>query len=207
MYEDLLRLLQAAGITVGSSPSAEAPGASGAFQCHDGLQGSELPDQDDTPGEEFHGAELHDVKQAGHPHDRMEERTPFPRARVDELQKTVDIMGLQPGAYHLPLRDAHGQLKGFAQFKGVKGRKTPVLATVLGPEMRPGGKDIEHLLKASNLQLTTTVPGPQGSLAQPGNAYVPNALSTEEAIRQAFGSAAAMPDSTMEISPTPGPGL
>jgi hypothetical protein len=216
VYEDLLRLLQAAGIRApvanqaqpqAAAPSAHAPGAAGAFMSHDGLQGSELPEPDDTPGEEFHGAELHDVKTAGHPHDRMEERTPFPRAHVDQLQKTVDLMGLSPGAYHLPLRDAHGQLKGFAQFKGVKGRKTPVLATVLGPEMRPGGRDIEHLLKASSLSLATVVPGPQGSLTPRGPAYAPNTLSTEEAVRQAFGSAAAMPTNTMEISPTPGPGL
>lgn len=92
---------------------------------------------------------IYGVKMAFHAHDRMEERTPFHRSHVDVLQRAVDSMGLDPGSYHLPLRGKDGGVLGYAQFKGVPNRKTPVLATVLGPKMKPGGSNIEEMLKLS----------------------------------------------------------
>jgi len=87
------------------------------------------------------------LKIAAHAHDRMVERTPFPRSHVDELQRSVDALGLDPGTYHLPLRHRDGTVLGYAQFKAVPERRAPVLATVLGPTMKPGGFDIEDLLR------------------------------------------------------------
>jgi len=95
------------------------------------------------------GASLYTVKQAWHAHDRMEERTSFHRDTVDDIQKAVDLMGLKPGSYHLPLRDKNGNIAGYAVFKGVPDRKTPVLSTVFHRYARPPGQDIEAMLKSS----------------------------------------------------------
>lgn len=86
------------------------------------------------------------VKSAAHPHDRMEERTPFHRSHVDFLQRAVDTLALTGEAYHLPLRDKSGNVVGYAQFKRVPNRSTPVLATVLDPTMKPGGENVEARL-------------------------------------------------------------
>lgn len=86
------------------------------------------------------------VKLAFHAHDRMEERTPFHRSYTNQLQLAVDTLKLTGEAYHLPLRDQSGAVVGYAQFKRVPDRKTPVLATVLGPKMKPRGVDVEPKL-------------------------------------------------------------
>lgn len=87
------------------------------------------------------------VKLAFHAHDRMEERTPFHRSHADHLQLAVDTLKLTGEAYHLPLRDNAGKVVGYAQFKRVPDRKSPVLATVLGPSMRPRGENVEGMLR------------------------------------------------------------
>jgi hypothetical protein len=65
---------------------------------------------------------------------------------TNQLQLAVDTLKLTGEAYHLPLRDQSGKVVGFAQFKRVPDRKTPVLATVLGPKMKPRGVDVEPKL-------------------------------------------------------------
>jgi hypothetical protein len=87
------------------------------------------------------------MKLAWHAHDRMMERTPFHPSYVDQLQRAVDTLGLEGDEYYLPLRNKDGSIAGFAQFKRVPNRKWPVLATVLGPRMRPSGENIEMMLK------------------------------------------------------------
>lgn len=91
------------------------------------------------------------LKLAAHAHDRMKERTDLHPGHVDLIQRAVDTLGLGPGTYHLPLRAQAGHVIGYAQFKSVPNRKTPVLATVLGPEMTPGGTDIERMIKLNAL--------------------------------------------------------
>ena len=83
-----------------------------------------------------------------HPQYRMNERTEFHPSNIDKLQSLVDMMGLSPGSYHLPLRDRAGNVGGYAVFKGVHGRKTPALSTVYSKDMRPPGSDIEAMLKS-----------------------------------------------------------
>lgn len=90
---------------------------------------------------------VYTVKSSDHPAQRMDERTGFHPSNVRQVQRLVDMIGLSPGNYHLPLRDESGGVGGYAVFKGVKDRKTPVLATVYGKDMRPPGQDIESLLK------------------------------------------------------------
>ena len=87
------------------------------------------------------------TKTAAHPHDRMVERAGLPRSHVERLQRLVDTLALDPGTYHLPLRRGD-RLVGYAQFKSVPDRRSPVLATVLSPDMRPGGYDLEPVLQA-----------------------------------------------------------
>lgn len=105
---------------------------------------------------------FHAVKTARHAHDRMEERTPFHRGYVDELQRTVDMIPLSGESYHLPLRDKDGQVAGYAQFKRVPNRKRPVLATVLAPHMNPGGVNIEAMLKQGGDLETNQHPSASG---------------------------------------------
>lgn len=85
------------------------------------------------------------TKLGAHAHDRMVERAGLPPEHVDRIQRLVDALALDPGSYHLPIRH-EGTLVGYAQFKSVPNRRAPVLATVLGPEMRPGGYNLEHVL-------------------------------------------------------------
>lgn len=87
------------------------------------------------------------VKLAFHAHDRMEERTPFHRSHADHIQLAVDTLKLKGEAYHLPLRDKDGKVLGYAQFKRVPDRDTPVLSTVLGPKMKPRGENVEPKLR------------------------------------------------------------
>jgi hypothetical protein len=105
--------------------------------------------------EEFDAAErrktasegVYTVKRAAHPHERIEQRTSFHRDAVDQIQQAVDLMGLRPGSYHLPLRDRAGNVAGYAVFKGVKNRRSPVLSTVYAKDMRPPGTDIETMIR------------------------------------------------------------
>ena len=92
---------------------------------------------------------VYTVKLAGHAHSRMEERTNFHRDEVNRIQTTVDLLGLKPGSYHLPLRDRAGNVAGYAVFKGVSNRRAPVLSTVYGKDMRPPGTDIEAMLQGA----------------------------------------------------------
>lgn len=86
-------------------------------------------------------------KLGAHAHERMKERTAFHPSHVDMIQRAVDTLELPKERYHLPLRHQDGSIAGYAQFKGVENRKTPVLATILGPAMTPSGPNIEGLIK------------------------------------------------------------
>jgi len=114
------------------------------------------------------------VKDAAHPHDRIEERTNLHRNNIEPIQKAVDYLGLEPGSYHVPLRGKNGDILGYAQFKSVKNRKGPVLATVLGPNMTPGGDNLETRFfnKIANLRI------PDEALAWNGSHSFPNKQET-----------------------------
>lgn len=107
-------------------------------------------------------------KVAAHAHDRMRERTELHPGHVDLIQRAVDTLGLPKGAYHLPLRNRDGSVIGYAQFKGVPNRKAPVLATVLGPGMKPGGQDIEAMIKLNHFVEVDEMRAPVGPLERPG---------------------------------------
>jgi hypothetical protein len=83
------------------------------------------------------------LKTAAHPHDRIEERTPFHRSVADYVQAAVDSKQLTPGKYYLPLRNKDNSVSGYAQFRSVSNRQYPVLVTVLGPMMVPSGENLE----------------------------------------------------------------
>ncbi len=139
-----------------------------------GFDGNEGPSRENPPADvggpfTVKGgsvAFLYGVKISAHAHDRMEERTPFDRSKVDKIQQAVNVAGLKPGVYYLPLRSANGEIRGYAQFKEVKGRNSPVLATVLSAFMTPSGVSIETKLKLSAAFDTDQIdPRPPGSLA------------------------------------------
>jgi hypothetical protein len=129
-------------LTEGSSAPARkeqvALSTNAAFDGNDQASVSEPRQQEGGP---------YAVKGAAHAHDRIEERTPFARDNVRPLQQVVDSLGLEGGVWHLPLRGRDGQVLGYAQFKTVPNRKGPVLATILGPTMRPGGQSLEQYTK------------------------------------------------------------
>lgn len=104
------------------------------------------------------------VKDAAHPHDRIEERTPLHRSHVELLQGAVDMLGLPKAKFHLPLRNKDGSTMGYAQFRGVENRDRPVLVTILGPQMKPGGEDISRMLYKSSEALATNVARRQNAL-------------------------------------------
>lgn len=116
-------------------PSLPKPGSSIAGPTIKGAPAAAPPPP--KPGE---------LKTSAHAHERMVERTDFHPAHVDLIQRAVDTLSLGPGTYHLPLRSQDGAVQGFAQFKSVPNRRSPVLATILGPEMRPGGHNIESMI-------------------------------------------------------------
>lgn len=89
------------------------------------------------------------MKSGGHAHDRLAERTTLPPEAADRAQRAVDLLGLPPGSYHLPMRDGRGNLRGYAVFKGVPDRQGPVLATVYGVNMPPPGRNVEELIHRS----------------------------------------------------------
>jgi hypothetical protein len=107
-------------------------------------------------------------KSAAHAHDRMQERTDLHPSYVDLVQRAVDTLSLPKGSYHLPLRNQDGSVHGYAQFKGVPNRKAPVLATILGPKMRPGGQDIEAMIKLNHFVEADEMRAPVGKLERPG---------------------------------------
>jgi hypothetical protein len=132
-----------------ASRKEEVPlGVSGSFNANDFFNWYDRPVDEGPP---------YAVKGAAHAHDRMEERTPFARSNVAPLQRAIDAMGLPPGRYHLPLRGRDGRVLGYAQFKSVPGRASPVLATVLGREMQPSGMDLGTFVKGAGLSPETNV--------------------------------------------------
>ena len=143
----------------------------GALDANEGFYGLENP-SGGLPGPTMDGPPytvkdgalrlFHAVKQAWHAHDRMEERTPFHKSYVDQLQRAVDTLPLEGDHYHLPLRAKDGTVAGWAQFKRVPNRERPVLATVLAPHMRPGGQNIETLLKQGGAPESNDTPRSAG---------------------------------------------
>jgi hypothetical protein len=81
---------------------------------------------------------------------------------------------------------------GYAQFKGVPNRRAPVLATILGPEMTPGGANIEDMLKLSFTEEDKT-PRLNESTERPG--FQRPRWST---INRAFGNMTQSTGQTME---------
>lgn len=134
---------------VGQTPYATEQSANSGFQELEQPVGG-LPGKLDMIFQ-AKGGSLYGVKEGAHAHDRMEERTPFHKSYVNQLQLAVDSLGLEGAQYHLPLRHQNGTVAGYAQFKKVPNRKYPVLATVLGPAMKPGGVNIETMLKTSSV--------------------------------------------------------
>ena len=99
------------------------------------------------------------AKFASHAHDRMKERTDLHPSFVGVLQRAADTLDLPEGSYHIPLRTKDGTVFGYAQFKSVKNRPKPVLATILGGTMKPGGRDLSEMLsKAADFRETDTFP-------------------------------------------------
>lgn len=143
----------------------------GALDANEGFHGLENP-SGGLPGPMMDGPPytvkdgsfrlFHAVKQAWHAHDRMEERTPFHKTYVDQLQRAVDTLPLEGDHYHLPLRSKDGTVAGWAQFKRVPNRERPVLATVLGPQMKPGGQNIEAMLKQGSAPESNATPRAAG---------------------------------------------
>lgn len=138
---------------------------------------------------------FHDVKYGAHAHDRMEERTPFHKSYVNQIQMAVDMLKLEGDQYHLPLRHQNGTVAGYAQFKRVPNRPHPVLATILGPTMRPGGQNVEAMMKFSSAALNGYVPEPTldtkpvEALSRDRRRHtLTGATGPEYAIRQALGS-------------------
>lgn len=147
--------------------------------------------------------EFHDVKTSAHAHDRMEERTPFHKSYVNHLQRAVDTLDLHESSYHLPLRHQSGEVAGYAQFKRVPNRDKPVLATILGPKMKPGGLNIEPLMKLNSAPDTNEYgsqahfdtdnldPVPREALGRnPWSHRLANPETVRYAVRQALGATA-----------------
>lgn len=147
--------------------------------------------------------EFHDVKTSAHAHDRMEERTPFHKSYVNHLQRAVDTLDLKEQSYHLPLRHQSGAIAGYAQFKKVPNRERPVLATILGPQMKPGGTNLEPLMKLSgepetnegtsqaHFDTDNRDPIPREALGRnPWSHHLANPETVPYAVRQALGAIA-----------------
>lgn len=143
---------------------------------------------------------FHDVKYGAHAHDRMEERTHFHKSYANQIQMAVDMLRLEGDHYHLPLRHQNGTIAGYAQFKRVPNRAHPVLATILGPQMKPGGQDVEAMMKFSSAMLSGYVPEntldtkPVEALSRDRSRHaLLGAPSPEYAVQQALGSLNAAP--------------
>lgn len=78
-------------------------------------------------------------KSAAHADVRLKERTSLPPEVLDGLRRRLLQRRLSPGTHHVRL----GQ-HGWAVLKDVKGRH--VVATVLGRDMRPPGRDVGPVL-------------------------------------------------------------
>jgi hypothetical protein len=148
-------------------------------------------------GLEINGS--YQVKDATHAEDRLAERiTALPSSLLPALQQQVDTLKLPPGNYHVPLRDRKGTALGWAAFKGVPGRKHPVLATVLAKHMTPRGENIEARLKAASEfttdQLDPRVPE-QLAVRKPDHLRVGVGMTGSDAVSKAFDDFRAFGDS------------
>lgn len=85
-----------------------------------------------------------------HAAERLEERTTLHPDTVPLLEAEADRVSgqLLPGKYYLPLNDAVGNRTGYAAFKTVPSYPSHklVLATILGPNMKPKGESLSHLM-------------------------------------------------------------
>lgn len=82
------------------------------------------------------------IKLALHALDRLRERTRLPDEAVKHLQAYTRDADVPAGFYYLPIQNDDGTHAGYAAFKTVETNNNPrklVLATVLGPHMRPKG--------------------------------------------------------------------
>lgn len=81
-------------------------------------------------------------KLALHALDRLRERTRLPDEAVKHLQAYTRDADVPEGFYYLPIQNEDGTHAGYAAFKTVETNSNPnklVLATILGPHMRPKG--------------------------------------------------------------------
>lgn len=85
------------------------------------------------------------IKLALHALDRLRERTRLPDEAVKHLQAYTRDANVPAGFYYLPIQNDDGTHAGYAAFKTVETNNNPrklVLATVLGPHMRPKGSPL-----------------------------------------------------------------
>lgn len=88
------------------------------------------------------------VKHADHVQDRRAERTPSIPAPVIETLRSDALKVDHPaeGNHYTPLKDAHGNLIGYAVFRTIGGKLR--LMTILSKEMTPKGSSLGHVLQA-----------------------------------------------------------
>lgn len=89
-------------------------------------------------------------KIALHADDRLRERAPEVDPQVlEDLRDKLKVIRLPRGRYYTKLKTRKGSHAGYAAIKTVPTRKgpIPVLATVLGPEMMPGGRLLDDKLE------------------------------------------------------------
>lgn len=82
------------------------------------------------------------IKLALHALDRLRERTRLPDDAIKHLQAQAHGAAVPAGFYYLPIQNDDGTHAGYAAFKTVETNSNPnklVLATILGPHMRPKG--------------------------------------------------------------------
>ena len=89
---------------------------------------------------------LPQVKLGAHAEDRLTERTNLDPSIIKSLRKDIQKAPIPYGSHHVELEDG-----SFAVLKDVsrKGKKRHVVATVLGPDMKPPGVNIARSMKQS----------------------------------------------------------
>jgi 8-oxo-dGTP pyrophosphatase MutT (NUDIX family) len=93
-------------------------------------------------------------KLAGHPEDRLRQRTSLPKSYPNRLRKAIKGLDLPRGVVHAKMPDG-----SFAVFKDAGGKKR--LATFLSKTMNPPGRDVTMRVK-SRLKTASVEPSPDG---------------------------------------------
>jgi superfamily II DNA or RNA helicase len=94
-------------------------------------------------------------KEARHAVDRLQERTQLGTDVIPQLDAEADRLTdhVAPGHYYLPLKNEAGVHVGYAAFKTVEDYPKPrlVLATILGPDMKPKGTSLSDRMQHPNV--------------------------------------------------------